>query len=857
MLAAGLSLTLSAAYYAWRTVDLRNSSQFDLTAQHTRADIERSVEAYVALMRGVAGFFAADTNVAPAQFKAFAHRLRLAQFYPGIQGIGYSARVLPEQEESFVAAMQEQGRTNFQIWPKLPRPELHTITLLEPETERNIAAIGFDMFTDPIRRRAMESACDNGRPAASGKVTLVQEIDEARQNGFLIYTPIYEGGLVPATLEERRRLLKGFAYCPFRMTDFVFGELDTNQLRQMTLRIYDGSSEHEENLLHESAARLEGADGWFTTSHQAELTLEVCGRPWTIVCSIPPVRLAGWWIPCLVLAAGSLLSLLFFAMSSSESRARHDAEAAAEQLRISEAALRDSENRMRLMIENAHDYAIFAMDLKGRIVSWNSGAERLFGYHELEIVGRSAAVVFTEEDRLAGAPEHELSTALSTGFARDDRWHLRKDGTRLFVSGTVRVITDEAGQRRGFIKIARDVTERLEAEARLRRERDFSAMILNSLPGIFYFFDAEGRWLRWNHNLETITGYSAEEIPRKLPVDFFAGGDRVKVAEAINEALREGETTVEASLLSRHREPAPFLFYGRRIQHDGKPCVMGMGVDISERKRAESELRDAQEQLKIYTTELEQRVVERTAHLRQSLQSLENLLYHVAHDLRAPLRSMASFTTLLMDDYASQLDDCAKDYARRIAGSAQFMDELVQDLLTYGHLTHANFTLSSISLEQHVDTVIEQLAGKIAARNARVEVERPLPVVRANPAVVNQIVLNLLDNALKFVPADRAPQIRIRAERNHHVRLWVEDNGIGIKAEYHDRIFRVFERLHAGDQFQGTGIGLAIVIKAAERVGGRAGVESQLGEGSRFWVEFQNAEPASEARQPGPVEGAT
>jgi CHASE1-domain containing sensor protein len=229
VLAAGLSLTVFAAYYAWRTVELRNSSQFELTAQHTRADIERSLEAYVALLRGVAGFFAADTNVTPTQFNAFVHRLRLSDFYPGIQGIGFSERVPVDQEDAFVAKMLALGRTNFQIWPKLPRQELHTITLLEPETPRNVAAIGFDMFTDPIRRRAMELACNRGRPAASGKVTLVQEIDEAKQSGFLIYTPVYEDGQVPETVEERRRLLKGFAYCPFRMGDFVLARVNTKK----------------------------------------------------------------------------------------------------------------------------------------------------------------------------------------------------------------------------------------------------------------------------------------------------------------------------------------------------------------------------------------------------------------------------------------------------------------------------------------------------------------------------------------------------------------------------------------------------------------------------------------------------
>src|SRR6185312_9833040 len=266
--------------------------------------------------------------------------------------------------------------------------------------------------------------------------------------------------------------------------------------------------------------------------------------------------------------------------------------------------------------------------------------------------------------------------------------------------------------------------------------------------------------------------------------------------------------------------------------------------------------------LRRYATELEHRVAERTANLAQTVQSLEGVLYHVAHDLRAPLRGMASFTGILLEEYGPRLDDRGRDYAERISNSARRMDRLVQDLLAYGRLTHTAVPLSNISLEAQVKAAVNRFSEEIETRDATVEICSALPPVRANEAVLDQVLSNLLSNALKFVRPETPPHLRILAEettfrmenpapksdpatdtslyrRNgKFVRLWIEDNGIGIPPEYHERIFRMFERLHGVGEYAGTGIGLAIVRKGVERMGGRVGLKSKLGTGSRFWIEL-------------------
>ena len=245
------------------------------------------------------------------------------------------------------------------------------------------------------------------------------------------------------------------------------------------------------------------------------------------------------------------------------------------------------------------------------------------------------------------------------------------------------------------------------------------------------------------------------------------------------------------------------------------------------------------EQVQHHASELERRVAERTAELKEINAELEAFSYTVAHDLRAPLRSIQGFAQMLLEEHSDRLDLAGHDYAQRIVTAARRMDALTRDLLTYSHLGRAAMALELVSLEAAVDDVLTQLEAEIRSTAAHVTVDRPLPHIMGHYTTVVQVVANLLMNGLKFVAPGVRPRVRIwTAEGDEGVRLWIRDNGIGIAPEYHERIFCVLERLHAFEAYPGTGIGLAIVRKGMERMGGHVGVESALGQGSTFWVEF-------------------
>ncbi|HYF00153.1 MAG TPA: ATP-binding protein [Planctomycetota bacterium] len=240
---------------------------------------------------------------------------------------------------------------------------------------------------------------------------------------------------------------------------------------------------------------------------------------------------------------------------------------------------------------------------------------------------------------------------------------------------------------------------------------------------------------------------------------------------------------------------------------------------------------------------LDRRVVERTAELSRALAELETFSYSVAHDLRAPLRTMQSFGGILLDDHGKDLHPEARDAAERIVESARRMDALTRDLLLYSRVAQLAPSRGAVDLDALVPQVLQAFDAEIRHTRAAVRCSESMGAVTGDPVLIAQALSNLVSNALKFVQPGRPPEIRIGLERQDgRARLWVEDNGIGIAAPHFDKLFKVFERLEP-QRFPGTGIGLAVVRKAAERMGGVAGVSSNPGQGSRFWIELPATAP--------------
>jgi signal transduction histidine kinase len=229
-------------------------------------------------------------------------------------------------------------------------------------------------------------------------------------------------------------------------------------------------------------------------------------------------------------------------------------------------------------------------------------------------------------------------------------------------------------------------------------------------------------------------------------------------------------------------------------------------------------------------------VAQRTATLRETIGELEAFSYSISHDMRAPLRAMQGYAQALLSDYGGVLDAQAKHYLDRMFRAANRLDLLIQDVLAYSRVAKGEIKLRPVDLERLIDD-ITSTNPEFQEPKAKVLIRKPLHQVLGHEAYLTQCLTNLLDNAVKFVPAGVVPEVRIRSERfDGKVRLWCEDNGIGIDPTHHERIFQIFGQVHPEKKYGGTGIGLAIVRKAVQRMNGEVGVDSSVEKGSRFWL---------------------
>src|SRR2546421_8772536 len=481
VLAASLLFTFIVSYRLAKVTEAEDRARFQTLVQDVHASIESRLESYTALLRAGAGLFSANDSVKESEFRTFVQTLGLAEHYPGVQGMGFSIRLKPEERAALIAARKLEGVEDFHLWPESERGEYHAIIYLEPQDQRNRAGLGYDMFTEPTRRTPMERARDSGLPAASGRVTLFQKVDpQAEQPGFLIYAPVYRRDQQPANESERRAALLGFVFSAFRADDFFQG-IDIGASHKIEFQIYDGTDLTPENLLHRSTGPNDSAAN-YQPRFAAFTNMNVAGRPWMIKYSSRPafdLAYSKSGVPY-SLAAGILISFLFFGVTRSQTRARAKAERSETEVRESEAmmrkileereraevAVKESEERYRELVENANDI-VFTLDLAGNVTSVNKAVESITGYSQTELIGMNMADFLTpastESARLM--TERKLAGEERTNYEVDVR---AKDGRPFTLEISSRLALHQ-GKPVGVQGVARDITTRRQAEEALRQ----------------------------------------------------------------------------------------------------------------------------------------------------------------------------------------------------------------------------------------------------------------------------------------------------------------------------------------------------------------------------------------------------
>lgn len=497
---------------------------------------------------------------------------------------------------------------------------------------------------------------------------------------------------------------------------------------------------------------------------------------------------------------------------------RHKVDAFVELFRLREwakqQARRQSEERFRQLVEGIEDYAIFLLDADGNVATWNSGAERLTGYHGEEILGRPYACFYPSEEAARRQPEGDLKRAIKVATGQTarpemDRQMVKKSGSRFIANVMITALRDDKSARQAYAVVIRDVTERKRAE---QATAHLAAIVTSSTDAILSK-TLDGTITTWNHGAELLFGYQAKEIIGQ-PVTRLLFPDRVEEEAHILDRIRLGERVEQLEAVRRHKS-------GRAIDVsltispiiDATGTILGISSiarDITGRKQAERALQEANQELEAFS-------------------------YTVSHDLRAPLRSINGFVKILIEDHGPALNDGARRCLGIIYKGAHRMGELIDDLLTFSRLSRSPIDLRPLDPKDVIKEAWLDLRQEREGRQVEFIVN-DLPHCRADRRLLKQVWINLLSNALKYTrPRDSARiEIGWSGEDRHSkdVVYWIRDNGVGFDQRYVHKLFGVFQRLHRAEDFEGTGVGLAIVQRIAKRHGGRVWAEGRVDGGA-------------------------
>jgi PAS domain S-box-containing protein len=511
-------------------------------------------------------------------------------------------------------------------------------------------------------------------------------------------------------------------------------------------------------------------------------------------------------------------------------------------------ALRQNEEIRSFLaaIVESSDDAIAGKDLEGKVVSWNAGAERMFGYTAAEMLGQPITRLHA-----ADRPKEEthiLEEVKRGGIHHYETVRIRKDGRPIEVSLTVSPIPNARGDIIGSSSIARDITERKRAERELQESQARLSGIIESAMDAMISVDSSQRITIFNEAAEKMFRCRAGEALGQSLDRFIPARFREAHRGYVDSFGRTGVTSramgsLQAlSGLRTDGEEFPIEASISHIEVGGQQTYTVILRDIAERKLAE-------EQILRLNAELEQRVEERTAELSAANKELESFTYSVAHDLRAPLRHIDAFSKILVEDCAASLPPEAHHYLNNIRNSATKMSQLVDDLLNLAHVGRQELNRRPTPLSALVNEVLADLKEETAGRTLEWHIQ-PLPAVECDPGLMKQVFANLLSNAVKYTRPRSVAVIEVGyRQKNGDSAVFVRDNGVGFNMKYANKLFGVFQRFHRAEEFEGTGVGLATVDRIVRKHGGHIWAEAAVDKGATFYFTVAGLEQAPAPEQ--------
>ena len=533
----------------------------------------------------------------------------------------------------------------------------------------------------------------------------------------------------------------------------------------------------------------------------------------------------------------------------------------------------DPVDLFRLLVDRVQDYAIFALDPDGHILTWNTGAERLKGYAADEIVGKHFSMFYPPEDAAAGKPRALLEAAREEGRVEDEGWRLRKDGSRFWGNVLITALRDDSGRLVGFAKVTRDLTDRREAEEALRESEERFRLLVQSVDDYAIFMlDPAGNVSTWNPGAERIKGYTAEEITGQHFSRFYTEEDlaagkparELEVAVATGHYEEEGwrvrkdgtrfwANVVLTPIARAGGGLAGFAKVTRDLTHrraaEAKALAAAQRIAAEEGARAAAEQRA--EELRSMTDRLRAQAVElerRTREAEVANRSKSDFLAAMSHELRTPLNAISGYAELMQAGVGGPLTARQREQLARIQHSQRHLLSLINDILNFSRIEAGKvaYDITLVELQPLIDSVAPMIDPQAIQKGITLTFE---PCARdvtlyADRMKLEQILLNLLSNAVKFTPEGGAITVACDADEAA-ARVRVRDTGIGIPEDKIESIFAPFMQVgrSLASPKEGTGLGLAISRDLATAMRGSLTVESREGEGSTFTLTIPRTPP--------------
>ncbi len=829
-----MALMLAASVWLWRfwanDEAARAWDHFDEYCEEVSQNITVRLNAHKMILQGGAGTFSASEEVTREGWRAYVEYHQVQRLYPGIQGLGFVKVIAPAELAQHVERVRAEGFPEYAVRPDGERAIYTSIVFLEPFDARNRRAFGYDMFSEPVRRAAMERARDTATPALSGRVHLVQETDVEVQAGFLLYVPVFARGMPQTGVEERRAALMGYVYAPFRVKDFM-RSIFAERSQKVAFDLYDGATISPEALLFASREPAGGSGNGHRARFSSRTPLELYGHTWSLAFRSTPQfdSEKAPYLSWIVLAAGLALNILVFLLMRSQQRTAAKATMLAE---VS-ADLRESEQRLIHLntVSPAVVYTLAPADFSPTWVSPNVTALTGYAPDEALQLGWWAGHLHPEdrERALAGS-----SAVFDAGRTVHEYRFQRKDGEFVWILDELRLLRDDQGQPVEIVGSWRDITELKQAEESNTR----LATAVEQAADVIFITDADARILYANPAFEKVTGYSRAEALGQNPRFLKSGKQDAAFYRRMWAVLAAGETwrghfvnkRKNGTLYEEEAAISPvFDAAGKLINY-----VAGKH-DVTREVQLEAQLRQA-----------------------QRMEAVGCLAGGVAHDFNNLLMGIMGYAELCRDEI--EPGHPIREYLDEITGDAQRSTEIIRQLLAFARKqTIAPRVLDLDVAVAGMLKLLRRLIGEDIKLTWRPGAD--VPSVRIDPSQVDQLLANLCVNARDAIAGVgevvlETGHVVIDAEfcASHleaipgaYVFLAVSDDGGGMDQETLAQVFEPF--FTTKGLGKGTGLGLATVYGIVKQNNGFIDATSEPGKGTTFRIYLPQVE-AGAAKTP-------